>query len=83
MSQEQNNQPVKSVDVNRVVAHLSRNFRAAITRLDSKSDADKIKRHQIDFSYMIDEIQRGPAYLAPKVIADANELIASMLIKSN
>lgn len=80
MSQEQTVQQVKAVDVNRVVAHLNRNFRAAISRLDSKADAAKIKRHQIDFSYMIDEIQRGPSYLAPKIIADANELIAALLI---
>lgn len=82
MTQEYTAQQPKAVDTNRVVAHLNRNFRLAISRLDHKADADAIKRHQVDFSYMVDDIQRGPAYLAPKVIADANELIAKLLMQT-
>lgn len=30
---------------------------------------------QVEFSYMVDSIKRGPAYIAPKLIAVCNEFI--------
>lgn len=33
---------------------------------------------QVDYSYLLDQIQRGPSYLTPKAIASANELIDNL-----
>ena len=35
-------------------------------------------RYQTEFCYLVDEIQRGPQYILPKVIQDANQLILSL-----
>lgn len=34
--------------------------------------------YQVNFCYLIDKIQRGPEYIAPKVIQEANELITQL-----
>lgn len=33
---------------------------------------------QVTYMYLLDQIQRGPSYLAPKAVAAANELIDSL-----
>ncbi len=37
---------------------------------------------QVDFCYLIHQIETGPSYLAPKAIAAANELIDRLNTKS-
>lgn len=37
-----------------------------------------VYRYQVEFTHLIDEIQRGPQYIVPKVISDANELIRQL-----
>lgn len=34
--------------------------------------------YQVEFSYLINEIQRGPIYIVPKLIQDANDLILKL-----
>lgn len=38
-------------------------------------DAQRHHNWQVDMAYMINDIQRGPSYIVPKVIADCNKLI--------
>jgi len=33
---------------------------------------------QVDFCYMIDEIQRGPTYIVPMIVTECNEMIAKI-----
>lgn len=80
--QSANNTGVKTIDVSRVVRHLNANFKAAIQKLGKRNEkGTKLHKLQVDFAYMIDEIQRGPVYLMPKVIADANALIADVQLE--
>jgi hypothetical protein len=75
----------EAVDVQRVVDHLNHAFAMATKDMGRParvqvegSEAlvpNKLYQLQVDFSYMINEIARGPRYIAPKIIADANELI--------
>ena len=82
-------QPTKpAIDSDRAVRHLNRNFAKAIRDQPGKAMKDKngvpnkLFQYQVDFAYMIDEIQRGPIYLMPKVIADANELITKIQLEN-
>lgn len=80
-----NNQGAKAIDVSRVVRHLNANFKAATQKLGGGRKNERgteLYKLQCDFAYMIDEIERGPVYLMPKIISDANELIAAILIKA-
>ena len=47
----------------------------ALAQLDRE---ENLYRFQVDFVYLVDEIQRGPRYMLPKVIAKANDLIAKL-----
>lgn len=37
--------------------------------------ASRLYELQVEFAYLINEIQRGPNYFAPKVISEANEFL--------
>ncbi len=75
----------KQIDTSQVVRYLSHAFSKA-TQGKGKAirainpETNKVERTplymwQVEFCYMIDLIQRGPSYIVPKVIADANDLI--------
>lgn len=86
MTEQTASQPTKTIDSDRVVRHLNRNFADAISGLgkaakDKNGNPNKLYQLQVEFAYMIDEIQRGPVYLMPKVIADANELITKIKLE--
>lgn len=71
----------RTIDSERVVRHLSRNFAAQTRDMGKAVKGTKLYTYQVEFAHMIDEIQRGPVYLMPKVISDANELIASIQLE--
>ncbi len=85
-SNRSNSNEREAVDVQRVVDHLNHAFAVATKDMGRParvavegSDVlvpNKLYQLQVDFSYMINEIVRGPRYIAPKIIADCNELIA-------
>ena len=58
--------------LNGAFAAKSRNFK------NDNRKGTELYQAQVDFCYLINDIQRGPAYLVPKAIAAANELIDSM-----
>ncbi len=58
------------------VRYLNSAFARAQRTLGSDNRAGtKLYAAQVDFMYLLDMIQRGPSYLVPKAIAEANELI--------
>lgn len=74
----------KEIDVKKVVDYLTHAF-AAATRGAGRASRMKNEKgvfeptpaynYQVDFCYLLDNIQRGPRCLLPKVIADTNDLI--------
>ena len=66
----------KKIDVNQVVSYLNHAFTNAIRgRGSNNTKGTKLYEYQTEFCYLINEIQRGPSYIVPKIIQDANELI--------
>lgn len=67
--------------IEKSVRYLSGQFAKATAgmgkalRATEKAPATELYRLQVDFAYLIDEIQRGPKYFAPKVISECNEFL--------
>ena len=83
--------PERKINIPQVVNYLSHAFAKAHGRVSSKLGGKAIRvvvdgqvettlfyDYQTEFCYLIDEIQRGPLYIIPKVIQDANDLIARL-----
>lgn len=80
----------KEIDTTEVVKYLSRSFNRATSNasnhlgnkavrvVDGKVNPTELYQLQVDFCYLLDNIMRGPTYIAPKFIQEANELIASI-----
>lgn len=81
----------EKIDTDQVVTYLNaafnrvqRQFDEKPTRQSSESGTGRVPsgntlyRYQVEFCYLVDEIQRGPQYIVPKVISEANELISNM-----
>ncbi len=87
MTEQNSTQQHSTIDSDRVIRHLTRNFQEVTrnmgkaVRVDKNGEATELYKYQVEMAYMIDEIQRGPVYLMPKIIADANELIAELQLK--
>lgn len=71
-----NHRDSKEIDVRQVTRYLSRRFSQATEQVQGPArKGTKLYQYQVDFTYLIDEIQRGPKYIIPKVIQDCNEFI--------
>lgn len=77
----------KEIDVKQVTRYLSRAFATATKDLgravrfkndDGKWETTKLYNLQVSFTYLLDEIQRGPTCLVTHHIAKANSLIDSV-----
>lgn len=73
----------KKINIEQVVSFLSRSFQnaqqAAARKIGYKNTkGSKLYGYQVEFCYLIDDITRGPRYIAPKRISKANELIAEL-----
>jgi len=65
-----------TIDTPQTIRFLNRAFRQATDRLSNKNTAGtRLHQYQVKFSYIIDDIQRGPVYMIPKKISQANDLI--------
>lgn len=76
-------EPRKKINVEQVVKYLSHAFskaqQKAFPQIGNKNArGTALHRFQVDFCYLIDHIERGPAYIAPKKISEANELIEAL-----
>lgn len=83
--------PERRINIPQVVNYLSHAFakahgkvshklggRATRTVVGDKVETTPLYDYQVEFCYLVDEIQRGPLYIIPKVIQDANDLIARL-----
>lgn len=71
----------RKINTEQVVSYLSHAFARAMQNPALRGRNHKgttLYNYQVDFCYLIDEIQRGPEYILPKVIQDANQLIAAL-----
>jgi len=73
----------KSINIEQVVSYLNHTFAKTAEDVFGSKSKSAIKgallyTYQVDHCYFIDEIQRGPTYMLPKVISYANENIAAM-----
>ena len=74
----------KKINVEQVVTYLSHAFARAQQKAvyalggNRNHKGSKLYDFQVGFCYLIDEIQRGPVYILPKVIQDANQLILEL-----
>lgn len=73
-------EPRKKINVEQVVKYLCHAFskaqQKAISVIGNKNACGTpLYQFQVNFCYLIDHIERGPAYIAPKKISEANELI--------
>jgi len=83
---------VKEINIDDVVKYLSRAFSKAASkaagsignrahRVEKKNGTwgtTPMYEYQVDFCYMIDNIQRAPRYISTKNIQLANDLIARL-----
>ena len=74
----------KQINVNQVVNYLNHAFSSAAQKVapaigTNNTKGSKLYEYQVEFAYLINEIQRGPKNFVPKAISDANELISKML----
>jgi hypothetical protein len=74
-------QSPSDVMIEKSVRYLSAQFAKATAgmgkavRATKNAPATDLYLLQVDFAHMIDEIQRGPKYFAPKVISECNEFL--------
>jgi hypothetical protein len=84
MTEERNTKKEdKKIDVVQVVEYLNYSFAKSLQKITTiigsrNTKGTKVYQYQVDFCYLIDEIQRGPQYILPKIIQDANDLIIAM-----
>ncbi len=79
---------VKSINIEQVVSYLNHTFAKTAeevfgAKVRSAVRGTPLYTYQVDHCYLVDEIQRGPTYMLPKVISSANENIASMKDEEN
>lgn len=81
----------QKINIDHVVRYLNHAFSKAMSkaigkignkalRTELKGNVSKttLYEYQVKFCYLIDDIQRGPIYIAPKKIQEANELVAQL-----
>lgn len=70
----------KRINTDQVVSYLNHAFakaqQKAFPALGSKNQKGTVLYdYQCDFCHLINDIERGPLYIVPKLITEANELI--------
>jgi len=73
----------RKINTEQVVSYLSHAFarasQKAVQAIGNRNHKGTMLHfYQTEFCYLTDEIQRGPEYILPKVIQDANGLIAAL-----
>lgn len=77
-------QETKERDVKQVVAHLTRTFNQATSKMErpfrgKKSGTNSLYRWQSEFAYLLNEVMQGPRALLPQNIIICNEYIDSVI----
>lgn len=81
----------KKINIEQVLNYLNHAFARASVKASSKIgskavrvnvngklEATTLYNYQVEFCYLVNEIQRGPGYITPKLIQDANDLISRL-----
>lgn len=78
----------KEINTKEVVKYLTRSFNRAVSNaglgnkavrtINGQVNPTELYLAQVEFCYLIDNIQRGPSYIAPKFIQYTNETIAKL-----
>lgn len=71
----------KSINVDQVINYLNHSFAKMAENVFASRAAVKgapLYKFQIKHCYFVDEIKRGPTYMLPKVISNANDNIVAM-----
>jgi hypothetical protein len=73
----------RKINTEQVVSYLSHAFVRAMQKAahsigNRNHKGTCLYRYQTEFCYLVDEIQRGPEYILPKVIQDANQMIVAL-----
>ncbi len=72
----------KEINLDQVVTYLTNAFGRASRYLGFRNQlGTDLYQYQVEFMYMIDDIKRGPNYIVPKRIAEANQLIDNITQK--
>ena len=64
--------------VNQKVVELNGRLRAATRHLKDNSKGTDLYKIQVEYSYLVDESQRGPEYIARKHLQDAELMIEKL-----
>jgi len=77
----------QKINIKQVVSYLNHAFsraqNVAMQRFGrSNVKGTTIHKYQVEFCYLIDDIQRSPQYIVPKRISAANELIAALELET-
>lgn len=82
MSEQTTQAASPKVDISRVGDFLSRRFREATDNLPRAANTPMglniAYKLQHEFCYRLDEIQRGPSYMVPKLIQQTNSWIGKL-----
>lgn len=91
MNERNNDRSERKINTDQVVNYLNHAFsraaskassklgnRALRTVVDGTVETTALYDYQVEFCYLVDTIQRGATYIVPKVIQDANDLIARL-----
>lgn len=76
-------QEERKINTDQVISYLSHAFARAAQKASYQIGNRNHKgtclyHYQTEFCYLVNEIQRGPEYILPKVIQDANQLIFAL-----
>lgn len=69
-----------NIDTDQVSEHLNRVFQRATRGMKKNTKGTKLYDLQVEFCYYLNNIQRGPKYIIPKIIADCNEFIRETVV---
>jgi hypothetical protein len=63
------------VNVDKVLAGINRSFVQATAGLGSNAKGTKLYQYQVDYCYIVNEINRGPSCMVQKYLSDLDDLI--------
>ncbi|MCB1711397.1 MAG: hypothetical protein KDH96_02595 [Candidatus Riesia sp.] len=70
------NQISQTFDSTQISKRLSYEFREKTKKLGNKNEkGTKLYELQVEFSHILNEIQRGPSFFIPKLLSDYQNLI--------
>ena len=68
------------ININQTISYLNYTFAEALKTASpiigvKNTQGTPLHTYQVEYCYLIDEVQRGPSYSVPKTISQINDLI--------